>query len=708
MPFQHRCPFCEAVLTLPDDAVGKPATCEKCEASFTVPRRARDEAQQQAAADPKAAKKQRGDRLVVGAVIAGLVVMLAAFGTLGLYAAGLFDGEKKPDETAAAKPDEPKPPPDEAKEEEAPKPRPGWWRPKQWPEWPMWEPDPKDDPKPEEPDLPKRDAPKKDAPKRDDPPRLGPGDIVPPAMPDFPMPFNPNFPGRGGAGGRGRPNMPGMPGNPGFNPFDRPGFPQPGFPPNFPNPGAFGNPPGFPPPAGAPREAPGNPPAAADRPRAGGNPVRAADEPFPITPTKAADRAEVKLPAPADAACWAGGGRFVVFRLPRVRQAAVLDLSEGKVAKYLPLPEEGCLVAAGMEHVFVLAPAANVIQRWSLKTFEKEATIVNPVGGTPRQIVMGHAAASPLLVAGPGVGRGGFAFLDPKTMRDFDVPPAVNGPGMHAGVGNFPQVRVSADGRVYAWAGPFGYQSLVFGAGGEVKEFREGNGQGPLVPGPDGTIFTSSGLLSPELKPVGERKPGFGSVLVPAAHGNYYLDLFTGNAFDGGNPPRTRVSVKMLGDNRPLVDIGVPDGLDLKADPFGGRGAGLGTLSLAERVFVSPDAKAMAVLNGTFDKVVLHAFDIDQLLDRSGIDYLLVTGRPPAAVRGTTFTYTPAVKSKKGGVKVTVDAGPDRMKAAGGTVTWAIPENFADGSVSVILTVSDASGQEVFHTFTLAVTDKPR
>ena len=120
----------------------------------------------------------------------------------------------------------------------------------------------------------------------------------------------------------------------------------------------------------------------------------------PIKPTEAADGAVVPLPASADAVCVGGGGRFVILRLPATRQLAVFDATAGKVAKYLPLAEDGALFAAGMTKLFVLNPTANVIQRWSLLTFEKETTVASPVGGTPKRLLMGHASDGPLYVAG--------------------------------------------------------------------------------------------------------------------------------------------------------------------------------------------------------------------------------------------------------------------------------------------------------------------
>src|SRR5262249_59154437 len=49
-----------------------------------------------------------------------------------------------------------------------------------------------------------------------------------------------------------------------------------------------------------------------------------------------------------------------------------------------------------------------------------------------------------------------------------------------------------------------------------------------------------------------------------------------------------------------------------------------------------------------------------------------------------------------------LEAGPDGTKVApDGTITWDVPKDWK-GTESVIVTVSDSTGQEIFHTFTLA------
>jgi hypothetical protein len=427
--------------------------------------------------------------------------------------------------------------------------------------------------------------------------------------------------------------------------------------------------------------------------------VRAPANPTKFTPTKAADKAEVKLPGTVDATCLGGNGRYVLLRIPKVKQIAVLDVCEGKIVKYLALAEEASLFAAGNEHVFVVAPVANTIQRWNLNTFEKEPAVANPIGTAPRVALMGHATDGPLFIGGPA--KDGVGLLDGKTLKKLEVP----GDGWKPLRGDFytTRVRISADGRVFGhWNPrytPSGLRTLVLSDEG-VKSYDEHESVGSILPGPDGTLFTSSGLYSPDLKPVND-KHGYWEAL-PPAHGRVYLAV-------SGPTDKTeaKVTVRLIGETRPLAELGNLAGLDLaRPDPFA-RDARV-TLPVSDRVFLVPNANALVVLNGNVDKVIIHKAEVEALLEKAGIDYLYVTSRPGVAKCGATFTYKPDVKSKKGGVTIKLDIGPEGMRTtADGTLAWKVPENFADTSVSVLLTVSDKSGQETFHMFTLPVQSRP-
>jgi hypothetical protein len=122
-------------------------------------------------------------------------------------------------------------------------------------------------------------------------------------------------------------------------------------------------------------------------------------------------------------------------------------------------------------------------------------------------------------------------------------------------------------------------------------------------------------------------------------------------------------------------------------------------------VYFVPDAKVIAVLPASNDQVVLHKVDPEGALEKSGLDYLIVTSQPPVEVKaGATFAYPIKVKSKDPKVTYTLDAGPKGMTvSADGGVSWAVPIDAPAGNQDVILTVRSASGQEAFHTFIVRV-----
>lgn len=438
-----------------------------------------------------------------------------------------------------------------------------------------------------------------------------------------------------------------------------------------------------------------DPPAAPAEPKAGL--FRPPANPAKIAPTRAADGAVVKLPGTVDATCLGGNGRYLLLRISKLKQIAVLDVCEGKVVKYVPLPEEAALFAAGNEHLYVVAPKADTIQRWSLTTFEKEPAVPNPLGPAPRVALMGHATDGPLFVTGAG----GIGLLDGRTLKPLDVR---GGWGRIGSDLSAAQVRISGDGRVLGhWTPnqqPSGFRSVVLGDDGAKSHDRH-ESVGAILPGPDGTLFTSAGLHAPNLKPVPDKRGPW--TALPPAHGRAYLAVSGPSQWNA--KAEAKLTLRLIGENCPLAELGNPTGLDYAApDAFAARTS----LPIEERVFLVPDAHAMVLLNGAGDKVHIHAVDVEARLAKAGFDYLYVASRPGAARCGATFAYKPDVRSKAGGVTVSLDIGPDGMAvAADGTLVWKVPPNFADASVPVLLTVSDKSGQETFHAFTLAVFDRP-
>ena len=157
------------------------------------------------------------------------------------------------------------------------------------------------------------------------------------------------------------------------------------------------------------------------------------------------------------------------------------------------------------------------------------------------------------------------------------------------------------------------------------------------------------------------------------------------------------LGVYLLGNDQPLVkDAGFTHGVHFD-------GWDRNFFGPWKRIFFIPKANLVVVFPESSDRLELHRFDVDEALKKSGRDFLLVTSRPPlTARRGAAFAYPVGVKSSKGGVKFRLASGPEGMTVSPtGAVAWEVPADAKGTTAEVILTITDASGQEVFHTFGL-------
>src|SRR5262245_2259863 len=418
----------------------------------------------------------------------------------------------------------------------------------------------------------------------------------------------------------------------------------------------------------------------------------------PVNPPPAVNADVVKLPGAATDVVVGGGGRYLVFNVPTLRKLAVFDVNAKKISGYVPAQEDGVKFAAGLEKLLVIAPATNLIQRYDLATCEREQSAPCPIDGV-KWAVMGSASGGPLMVNARPVG-----FIDVATLKQADVK-VEQGRVSRFGTDNW--VRASADGRTFAsWGSgsPSGIQTLVL-EGNSARGYYEHSGAGHLCPGPDGRVlYTARGLFTGQAKQLGDTQAG--PYCIPADQGPFYLTVDLG----GRRPPRdrkdaeARVVVHVAGDPRPAIplpQVDVPREINQwDREPFGND----------KRYHLNPDARLLVYIPDTNDQLMLHKLNVEEELNRSGIDYLYVASQPPAQVtRGGQFRYQVVVKSRKGDLKYHVDAGPKEMQVAGnGLIVWNVPGDFSLSEVDVIITVRDGTGQEIFHTFHLPVRDPDR
>ena len=321
----------------------------------------------------------------------------------------------------------------------------------------------------------------------------------------------------------------------------------------------------------------------------------------------------------------AAGGKLLLLHLPKLRQLAVFDVMQSKVMRYLPLPSDDVLFAAGAEKLLVIARDQNVIQRWNLKTLQKDLTTALPDGGRLSQAVIGYASMGPVMLTSST----GPQFLDVDSLKLLDVKTAFSGVGWAT---DRLEVHASADGETFAarqqGISPAGLRILTL-EGKTARAIYEHVDAGKLLPSPDGMwLFTSRGVYSSDLKAVAPDQ--FGKLIcIPSYHPSYFLTFSFPEPFTVQANPR--ISIYTTGDRRLLFTLPhFPELAQTERSPLDHPGLGLDRI-----VHYFPDENLIVTLNEAHDGLILPRFNIIDAMEQAwgstfSLSPLLRPALPPA------------------------------------------------------------------------------
>lgn len=419
------------------------------------------------------------------------------------------------------------------------------------------------------------------------------------------------------------------------------------------------------------------------------------------------NKLERKLPSTITDVAVGGGGKFILLLLTQVRQVAVFDVSQARVIKYIPVEDDDVHLAAGQEKLFIAMNNKRVLQRWDLEALTLEATVPLPCQSV-QFLLMGYASHGPLIISKPRENDNGTLYLNIETLKELPVA-HTNEIGYDASYGC--QWRISGDGTVLAgWT--HGISPASFGThilkGLTLHRYTGGERLAYCRPGRDGKVlYTSAGLFTQECIPFpGHASPsrGNGKYTIPSTSGEWYLS-FTPSTVGSdarlrsrqpSTPATLQAALHVVGRPEELANLPQLDMTGIPVDvPYTSK------LLFDKRVVFVPEAKIVVTIPVTNDRLVMQRFDVDEALEKSAFDYLFVSSLPATkATRGELYRYQLNVRSKKGGVKYRLDAAPEGMKlSSNGELTWSVPQEHSATSADVIITISDASGQEVLHNF---------
>jgi hypothetical protein len=387
-------------------------------------------------------------------------------------------------------------------------------------------------------------------------------------------------------------------------------------------------------------------------------------------------------------------------------------VNEAAVVQYLDIGEDLVKITACMDKLFVAIPAKGMIQRWNLRTFEKEVTHQLPFKGTLTEICMGHASRSPLVAVYKETepGRGNIKYLDPDTLKPLDLEYA-DKTAIFAGRG----VRASADGRVFA-ASVDNQHVNTLELTGKSARSRILNAMTNLGwPNVDGrTIYTATeGFTGADFRTkLGLETATFPPItlpFVPARQGELFMrldDHWTRDLMKNPKPVNPSkeggdVLFYLPGQKAPFAAWKDFDGVFGQKLLAGGK-----SLTADQRYILLPDAGVLITIPASNDRLVLYRFDLDDLLTKYGKDYLFVASTPlTVATKGQTYAYQVVAKSKQPEVKYTLAKSPAGMKVTTeGKLTWDVPADFAADDAEVILNITGKlNTTTVVHSFKITI-----
>ena len=405
--------------------------------------------------------------------------------------------------------------------------------------------------------------------------------------------------------------------------------------------------------------------------------------------------------------CLGGSGRFLIFHFKSLKKLAIFDVCELKIAGDVAVKDDGIFYAAGTSQLLVVHPDMAAMECYALDTLKLQTTRTLPLQGRIKVVAVGSASDGPLLISAvDNVGRPPItALLDLQTLKPLDDK------WQHfasASQGQFSRARASGRGNVFAWAtddrGAQGRQLLICeGLNVKAAFLRGGNRSDDVCPDESGErIYFTGQMVDRQLRTVELPRGQIGAAIRYPRH--------TGRCMCGcrvtitPNRPqlhlKSTISVCLPGESSPLTTFD-----DVLFRPYNGADYKRYTsLPVADQVLLIPGAHVLAIVQETKDRVVLRRFDLDRALQAWGKEYLFTMSTPPRYVRaGEDFEYRIDAKSSKPPIKYRLDSGPEGMTLSPeGLMRWPV-RPAPKGVATVIVSVEDASGKSVFHTFDLVV-----
>ncbi|MGC8642199.1 MAG: hypothetical protein ACP5XB_20235 [Isosphaeraceae bacterium] len=127
--------------------------------------------------------------------------------------------------------------------------------------------------------------------------------------------------------------------------------------------------------------------------------------------------------------------------------------------------------------------------------------------------------------------------------------------------------------------------------------------------------------------------------------------------------------------------------------------------TIEKRFHLIPVAHLLVTIPHSNDRVVLRKLDIDQAIARSEKPLLFATSSVKLSARPRQdLVHQVLAHSNKGPVHFELAAGPKGLSVSSeGKLRWRVPLDAEHKDYEVVITLSDSSGRQLFHTIRIKV-----
>ncbi len=409
-------------------------------------------------------------------------------------------------------------------------------------------------------------------------------------------------------------------------------------------------------------------------------PDESADEPEPETgKTKTVT---LPLTPDIDDAFTGGGGRFQVVHLHGLRTYAIIDLTVDRIVGWVPVETDEPAAAAGKSELIVATVDHRQLMRFDLATGKSLGTFGLGRALELTHLEMGNDSDGPLAAK---TSAGENVLFEVPSFRE--IPPV-----WANGVMSWSTGRISPDGSTLVGLRPNGIASELFRVqldGDKVTGRRVLWPSAAPTPNYNGSaVFAVQQVFDHQLRPIA------GENQMITAFPTQCMGINLGATF---NVSESGMGLSMVmvnsadrqplcplpAMNAPLNGIGdMPDGNDKRA-----------ALDFDRRLMLDPAGGRASLVPPTDDRVVIHHFQLDDLLKTGGGDWMLVVSDPPTTFTpGQPYTYAVDVRSSHKVVAYKLAMSPAGMTiGSDGKIAWAAAAT--SDQIPVTIEATDSAGK---------------